>query len=150
MSHLRSKEKATYMSEQNDSICTLDKDYRYHVGYSQFSNIGWLNVESRVAQIKASHIHKIVNKSAPMYLQEQFDCMLMLHQYRTSHSQLAIRVPNVGSEGYGSFLYTGIKIWNSLPFEIQSIRCNSVFKKVVKQHLFNNMENVESSNFLFY
>ena len=46
----------------------------------------------------------------------------------TPDSVNALILPKVGSYGMKSFHYIGAKIWNSLPYEIQTTFSKSLFK----------------------
>ena len=63
--------------------------------FMAFKEINWLPVEHRVAQIKLSLVFRIVNGSAPEYLQNDFNHVGQVHRYSTSHSESSLCVPYV-------------------------------------------------------
>ena len=48
----------------------LSLDSRSHVGREQFSEFGWLPVESRIFQTTLTHVFKIHLSKAPLYMGE--------------------------------------------------------------------------------
>lgn len=128
----------------------LNKNSRCHIGYKELCEVGWLNVENRVGQLKLNHMHKIVQDRAPLYLKDQFQTMNLSHSYSTRSSQNAFLLPRVDWRGMPTFMFTGIKLWNNLPKDIQSISSRTVFKKQVKKHLANNIQARENSEYVLY
>ena len=94
---------------------------RSHVGTAEFKEMNWLPVEHRVAQMKLNLVYKIVNGSAPGYLQNDFNHVSQTHRYSTHHSVSSLCIPSVKSAGKASFTYSAIKLWNELPKEIKNI-----------------------------
>ena len=81
-------------------------------------------------------MYKIVNDQAPAYLTENIVYTKDVHSIYTRHSVNSIAIPsNLGSYGLKTFLYTGIKCWNSLPSKIQKEKVKLTFKSLVKQYL---------------
>ena len=69
-SGLSCKLKSKLHTPQNKIIrFVMGKHNRSHVGTTEFKELNWLPVEHKVAQIKFSLVSRIVNGSAPDYLQ---------------------------------------------------------------------------------
>ena len=64
----------------------MGKHNRSHVGTTEFKEINWLPVEHRVAQIKLSLVFRIVNGSAPDYLQKDFNHDVSVKYTGTPHA----------------------------------------------------------------
>ena len=96
----------------------MGKHNRSHVGATEFKEINWLPVEHRVAQIKLNSVYRIVNGSAPEYLQNDFNHVSQVHRYSTRHSVSSLCIPSVKSAGKISFTNSAIKLWNELPNEL--------------------------------
>ena len=88
------------------------------MGTTEFKEINWLPVEHRIAQIKLNLVYRIVNGSAPEYLQNDFNHVSQVHRYSTRPSESSLCIPSVKSAGKISFTYSAIKLWNELPNEL--------------------------------
>lgn len=89
-----------------------------HVGTSEFKELNWLHVEQRVAPIKLNLVYRIVNCSAPDYLQKDFSHVSQVHKYSTCFSISSLFIPSVKNAGKPTFTYTAVKLWNELPKNI--------------------------------
>ena len=78
-------------------------------------------VEHRVAQIKLNLVYRIVDGSAPEYLQNDFNHVSQVHRYTKRHSVSSRCIPCVRSAGKTTFTYSAIKLWNELPKEIKFV-----------------------------
>jgi len=150
-SSLSKKTKHRLQTTQNKIIrYVLGLDFRAHIGFSQFKEIGWLPVDTRVAQIKLNHFYRVINNTAPDYLSENVTWVSSSHDHRTRYSTRAVNVPRVNSNGKNSFLYTGSKLWNDLPVKIKNAENLLGFKSATRGWLFNRLEHEENSDFLYY
>ena len=59
-------------------------------------------------------------------------------------------VPRVNSFAIKSFSYTGVKLWNSLPYTTQIITKKQAFKSEVKKVLWLKFIQTNKDIFLFY
>ena len=59
-------------------------------------------------------------------------------------------VPRVNSFAIKSFFYTGVKLWNSLPYTTQIITNRQAFKSEVKKLLWLKLIQTIEDIFLFY
>ena len=110
-SALSCKLKFKLQTTQNKLIrFVMGKHNRLHVGTTEFKEINWLPVEHRVAQIKLNLVYRIVNGSAPDYLQNDFNHVSQVHRYSTRHSVLSLCIPSVKSAGKTTFTYSVIKL----------------------------------------
>ena len=82
--------------------------------------------------MKLNLVYKIVNGSAPEYLQNDFNHVSQTHKYSTRHSVSSLCIPSVKSAGKASFTYSAIKLWNDLPKKFQNINREHRFKAAVK------------------
>ena len=124
---------------------------RTHLNHYHFKEIHWLPVNKRVTQLKLSHVHQIVNGNAPSYLSGYFIPINTNHTIRTRSSQTPLVIPRFNtSNGKSSFRYSGAIAWNSLPIGVQTSHTKSVFKPLVKQFLFDNLLEEESSLHVVY
>ena len=130
----------------------LNLDSRSHIGREQFSELGWLPVESRISQIILNHVVKINLEKAPLYMGEYFNPVSDVHQYSTrfrvkaySNGRDCSMVKLVDSKRYSlpvvkgfgkkTFAFNGCCLWNSLPQHIRDAHTISCFKSKLKQHL---------------
>ena len=121
---------------------------RSHVGTAEFKEMNWLPEEHKVAQMKLNLVYKIVNGSAPEYLQNDFNHVSQTHRYSTRHSVSSLCIPSIKSAGKASFAYSAIKLWNELPKEIKNINRENRFKAAVKSFLFEKMQQRDQSDFV--
>ena len=88
------KLKSKLQTTQNKIIrFVMGKHNCSHV--TEFKETNWLPVEHRVAQIKLSLVFRILNDSAPDYLQKDFNHVSRVHRYSTRHSESSLFVPTV-------------------------------------------------------
>ena len=124
---------------------------RTRVDQEIFCNMGILNVENRVKQLRLNHVHKIYHhKICPIYLKENFTKVRECHNYCTRTSQHNFFVPAVNNHQALTFYYNGILDWNALPSHLKSIINTATFKSEVKEHLFNKMKLDSEASFIFY
>ena len=71
--------------------------------------------------MKLNLVYKIVNGSAPEYLQNDFNHVSQTHSYSTRHSVSSLSIPSVKGAGKATFTYSAIKLWNEQPKEIKTI-----------------------------
>ena len=128
----------------------MGKHNRSHVGSTEFKEINWLPVEHRVAQIKSYLVYRIVNGSAPDYLQNDFNHVSQVHRYSTRHSVSSVCIPSVKSAEKTTFTYSAIKLWNELPKEIKFVTKAHKFKGAVKSYLFDKMQQSNMTDFLYF
>ena len=71
------------------------------------------------------------------------------HRHNTQSGNRACFVPRVHSFAIKSFLYTGVKLWNSLPYTTQLITNKQAFKSEVKKVLWLKLIQTNEDIFLF-
>ena len=78
-------------------------------------------------------IYKSINNINPMYTNEIFKLRKTIRVVRSNY-KLNLDVPNINQVSFGDKIlrYYGPKIWNSLPFHIESSDNLEAFKKIVK------------------
>ena len=95
-SALSCKLKAKLQTSQNKLIrFVMGTHSRSHEGTAEFKEMNWLPVEHRVAQMQLILVYKIVNGSAPEYLQNDFNHVSQTHRYSTRHSVSSLCIPFV-------------------------------------------------------
>ena len=128
----------------------MGKHNHSYVGTTEFKEINWLPIEHRVAQIKLNLVYRIVNGSAPEYLQKDFNHVSQGHRYSIRHSVSSLCILSVKSAGKTTFTYSAIKLWNELPKENKFVTKEHKFKGAVKSYLFDKMQQSDKSDFLYF
>ena len=123
----------------------LNLSPRSHIGAEEFQKVNWLPINYRVFHIIVNHMFRILNGKSPKYLQEGVIKSSKIHTHSTRSGALALHKPHMGTHGQKTFLYNGIKLWNSLPNSVQSQQCKDIFKKEVKKHFFKEISHTESA-----
>ena len=59
-------------------------------------------------------------------------------------------IPQVKSQSKLTFKYNGAKLWNFLPLTLKKIENKDNFKVECKKHLFNKMQEIENSEYIYY
>ena len=108
---------------------------RTSLSYTNFQDLGLLNVQDRVKQIRLNHVHKIYYNTCPTYMLNNFTLRSDVVNRRTRTSSYNFVLPRCTTITNNTFFYHGIKDWNALPDRIKSIRNLGHFKKSVKAHL---------------
>ena len=123
---------------------------RSHVGAPELTRVKWLDVKSRVSFLKLNQMYKTRNGKGPSYMNENIDRFINNQRYGTRSGQLSYTIPNCKTAGQSSFMYTGIKTWNAIPYHIQCANSIDTFKHQVKMYLSNQMHAVENNTFVYY
>ena len=123
---------------------------RSHIGPEELDNIGWLDVQHRVSQLKLNHVFTIYTENCPSYMLTNFSKVSAIHRYATRASNFNFHIPQVNSVSKQSFYYSGIKTWNALPNLLKNITVKDNFKKELKTHLRNEMYRKEAEVFFYY
>ena len=71
--------------------------YRTSLRVEDYKNIGWLNVENRVIQLRLNHVHKIFYDNCPLYMKNNFNLVSQTHSYSSRNSSHNFHVPHVDS-----------------------------------------------------
>ena len=93
-------------------------------------------------------MYDIYNNLAPPYLCT-FRRVDSVHNHDTRRRKNCYVIPQVKTQGSLSFMYNGAKLWNSLPDDIKNVNTKENFKKKCKAYLFEDMEKVESDQFVY-
>ena len=107
----------------------LDKDYDTP-STELFRLLGWMKFDERVKFKKALLVYKSLNNKCPEYMSNMFQTPQNIHSMTLrSESVNTLMVPKPNYEfSRKSFSYSGAKLWNSLPLEIQSSETILQFK----------------------
>ena len=122
----------------------LNLDPRSHIGSIELAEVGMLNVEQRVNQLKLNHIFKIFNNTSPSYLSQNFTRVSSFHNYSTRSSNYNFVVPRVQGIGTNTFYYSAIKLWNDMPNNIKCQQYKCSFKMSVKKYFLDKATNDEN------
>ena len=99
----------------------------------KFSDIIFLHV--------VSFVFECVHNLAPTYFRNYFTSIQSIHDIGTRQSLkgdlFALRC-NTTQYGLRSIHYSGVRLWNSLPCEIQDSPSLPVFRKKIKSHILEN------------
>ena len=104
----------------------LKYDCRRHIGFSDFKKANYLDVKGRVNYLAFSVMYNVFNNAAPSYM---CDMNRIRHLYNTRGSNAFYVVRHVKGQGCKSFKFNGIKLWNELPVNVNTIQTKYVFKK---------------------
>ena len=111
-------------------------DNRGHVDNKVLRDLSWLNIPDRVHFFQMMHLFRIRNKLAPRYLLPNFTAVSASHSHNTRGSGYNFSISRELSLSQNSFAFTAIKYWNSLPNSIKCIEGYQVFRRKLKQFLF--------------
>ena len=100
--------------------------------------------------MKLIHMYKAINNLAPDYLTSSITLSNTIHNHNTRSSENSVTLQQFHSTGQKTFVYTGSKLWNSLPCSIKNLPSVDCFKKAVKVHFLNILRQDDSSSFLYY
>ena len=125
----------------------LNYDSRQHLYFKDFVKTGCLSVDKRYEYLSANLMYNIFYGLAPSYLCH-FERVDNLHSYGTRHSVLSYVLPEIKTHGGKTFMYNGAKLWNSLPVSLRSIESRDNFKIKCKKFFFDQMKNIENSQFV--
>ena len=99
--------------------------------------LGWLRTDTRRQYFTAVLLYKILNFSSPSYLGHMFEKGQSSRPARGTTRDLTI--PQMNSEnGKQSFRVAGVRLWNFMPWCINSLPSLSRFKSALYEHLFNS------------
>ena len=84
---------------------------RTRINYPVFSDVGILNIENRVQQLRFNHVHTIFYDKGPKYMGQNFSKARDFHHHSTRGKHYNSVVPNVN--GMTSTTFYFFKDWNS-------------------------------------
>ena len=116
---------------------------RSSIKQTELSSLGFLNVNTRLKQLRLNHAFKIFHNKCPSYLKNNFVKINEHHQYNTRSRQYNYVTPKIKGIESTSFFHNAIQDWNSLPEWIKSSKDIQNFKKEVKRHLTHTSEEQE-------
>ena len=111
-------------------------DSRGHVDNKNLRVMNWLNIPDRVHFFQMMHLFRIRNKLAPRYLLPNFTAVSASHSHNTRGSEYNFSISRELSLSQSSFAFSAIKYWNGLPNSIKCIESFQVFRRKLKQFLF--------------
>lgn len=99
----------------------------------------WLPVKQRILFKVNCISYQCVSGTAPVYLSELVSPYVPQRSLRSTN-QLLLQQPSSRTKSYGdrAFSVAAPKLWNQLPTDIRSCDSYTVFKKLLKTHLFKD------------
>ena len=104
----------------------------------------FLPIKQRILFKIALLVYKCINNLAPPYLQE----LLQLRDPKVNHLRIdkdyfLLKIPPIPSlkASENAFLFSGPRVWNSLPYEIRCSETIDKFKSKLKTYYFNSVFN---------
>ena len=89
-------------------------------------------------------IHMFFQNLLPIQSKDMFIISQVHQKTRLSHKK-TLRLPQCRLNIFkNSIFFEGAKLWNNLPYEIQSIISQNLFKKSLKQYLLSNQLEIHS------
>jgi hypothetical protein len=125
----------------------LGYECRHHLVCSDFKKVKYLDVDTRFQYLTLNMMFKIYYNMAPSYLCN-FKKVSDVHSHNTRGSNMSYIIPHVKSQGSRSFMFNGAKLWNKLPTVIKAIDSKESFKSKCKSYLFNQMYEIENSEYV--
>ena len=100
-------------------------------------SLHWLPVQYRIKYKILLYTFKALNNLAPVYLQELVNAYQPTRALRSEDLQL-LKAPRIRNKTYGERRLdkSAATLWNSLPQNIRHVQSVSIFKKLLKTHLF--------------
>lgn len=148
---LTSRDKSRIQILQNKIIrFVLGLSPRSHIGYREFRQINWLPVEKRVDQIILSHLQRILHGKAPSYMEKNFILISQQHSHFTRHSVSNFILDFAKTARRSTFNYISKSLWNQIPNDLRDIRDIKIFKFKLKHFYFNQLEQWEMRDSVFY
>jgi hypothetical protein len=100
-------------------------------------SLHWLPVQYRIKYKILLYTFKALNNLAPVYLQELVNAYQPTRALRSEDLQL-LKAPRIRTKTYGERRLdkSAATLWNSLPQNIRHVQSVSIFKKLLKTHLF--------------
>ena len=104
-----------------------------------FNELNWLQIQDRINYLKSVQMYKTLNNLAPSYLTDCFNFTSSVHsRSRRSISNNDLYVPKPNTELFRkSFVYSGSKLWNNLPYHVKNAETLGKFKKLYLEHLYS-------------
>ena len=125
----------------------LNKDSRFHLSYENHKMLNILKVSDRVDYLILNTMHSIFYDYAPSYLRESFP---KKESYiRTRYSINSFVLPRVNTQGSKTLRFRGVKLWNNLESSIKNCADKFVFKRKLRDHLFNKMMMTEQDSIVW-
>lgn len=96
--------------------------------------LNWTPLNEKRTQDKAIMMHKIINGKTPSYLKELFTNSNVSNHYSLrDKTKLDLQIPRARTDYYKkSFVFSGAKLWNSLPNSLKEEKSLSKFKSKLK------------------
>ena len=132
-----------YQHVQNYAARIISKQKKRQSVGGTLKKLHWLPIEERIIFKRLTFTYKIFNGLAP-------DSFSSLISIRDRNNYLLNNVYLNSSYGRRSFSYTAPRFWNALPLNIRSSVSLDTFKRLTKNHLFNNFTSFKSAAFMYH
>ena len=112
---------------------------RSHIGYRDFQQINWLNIESRFYQCASVSVFNFFNGKSPSYMSDIYN-PAGENVIDTRNSYLKLKQPfRKTNIGQGSLSFIGPSVWNKLPTVIKQCKSVNSFKHEMKSFYFEEI-----------
>ena len=132
-----------YQHVQNYAARIISKRNKRQSVTDVLRKLHWLPIEQRIIFKLLTFTYKILNGMAP----ESFSTLISI---RDKDNFLLNNVYLNSSYGRRSYKYAAPRFWNALPLNIRSSMSLDIFKRLAKNHLFNNFSTFKSSAFMYH
>ena len=122
---------------QNQAAKLIMNRDRFESSVSTMRQLHWLPIGFRCKYKVLLLVYRYMKDQAPEYLQHKLT-LRNLVQITCSATERDLQIPYNKRETLADcgFSSAGPKLWNSLPLELQTAPTVSIFKKLLKPHLF--------------
>ena len=115
-------------------------DKKTQIGFAEFKEINWLNINDRFSQCILSSIYKSFNSESPEYFNEIYFPAEPSNINTWSSFQRLKQPLRKSKKGLNSASYSAPLLWNKLPIEIKRSGITNSFKHNVKNCYLTNVE----------
>ena len=122
---------------QNTAARLISRKWKHEHITPVLVSLHWLPVQYRIKYKILLYTFKALNNLAPVYLQELVNAYQPTRALRSEDLQL-LKAPRIRTKTYGERRLdkSAATLWNSLPQNIRHVQSVSIFKKLLKTHLF--------------
>ena len=123
---------------QNQAAKLIMNRDRYESSTNTMRQLHWLPISYRCKYKVLLLVYRYINGQAPEYLQQKLSLRnpVWITCSATERDMLQIPYNRRKTLADHGFSLAGPKLWNSLPLEIRTAPTFSIFKKLLKTHLF--------------
>lgn len=122
---------------QNASARLISRRRKYDHITPVLVELHWLPIKFRCQYKLIQYVYKIIQGTAPIYLQELLTLYKPTRSLRSQNS-VTLQTPRVKTKSYGNrrFDMAAANLWNNLPADLRAVDSVEVFKSRLKTYLF--------------